>query len=77
MTDETANFLSVGVQLLPVLWLLLGVETTWLRSQLRPAEQTFQRAAAQQVLGLSFLVGAVAECLALFVLSRRGQRRSG
>jgi hypothetical protein len=56
MTDESiATFLSVGVQLLPVLWLILAIETNWLRSQLRQA-----RTASQQLRGWRRLVNKFA-----------------
>lgn len=69
VTDENAaNFLSVGVQLLPVLWLVLAVETTWLRSKLSNARTNRQRSLVAMILGVSFPFGAFAECLALLVL---------
>jgi hypothetical protein len=72
VNDNTAAFLSVGVQLLPVLWLVLAVETTWLRSELR-ARTNRQRAMARHLLAFTFPMGAVGECLALFVLFNRSE----
>ena len=69
MTDENlANFLSVGVQLLPVFWLVLAIETTWLRSKVRQAKTNMQQTVVAVILASSFPLGAFAECLALFVL---------
>jgi hypothetical protein len=83
-TDESiTTFLSVGVQLLPVLWLVLAIETTWLRSLLRRAETAPEKkfegwarvvgtkdAArfARIIVAYSFFFGAPAECLALLAL---------
>jgi hypothetical protein len=66
--DNTAAFLSVGVQLLPVFWLVLAVETTWLRSKVRQAKTNRQQTVVAVILAGSFPVGAFAECLALLVL---------
>jgi hypothetical protein len=80
VTDESiATFLSAGVQLLPVLWLVLAIETTWLSSQLRRAKTASEQhrswrrlvnvySSPAQIVAMSFPFGAVAECLALLVL---------
>jgi hypothetical protein len=69
VTDDNAvPFLSVGVQLLPVFWLVLAVETTWLRSKVRQAKTNRQQTVVAVILAGSFPVGAFAECLALLVL---------
>jgi hypothetical protein len=66
--DTTAAFLSVGVQLLPVFWLVLAVETTWLRLKVRQAKTNMQQTVVANILAFSFPIGAAAECLALAVL---------
>jgi hypothetical protein len=70
--DNTRAFLSVGVQLLPVFWLVLAVETTWLRSKIRQAKTNRQQTVMAVILAGSFPVGAFAECLALLVLMTGG-----
>jgi hypothetical protein len=69
--ENFANFASVGVQLLPVFWLVLAIETTWLKSKFRQAKTTTQKTVVANILGFSFPTGALAECLALVALAYR------
>jgi hypothetical protein len=63
--DAYINFLVVGVQLLPVLWIALAVETTTLRAAFK-APATRQNRAGRRVLLLRTIpFGAVPEFVAL------------
>jgi hypothetical protein len=74
--ENVANFLGVGVQLLPVFWLILAVETTWLKSGLLQFQsntegswrRAIKRSIYTNVLAISFPVGALAECFAFLAL---------
>ena len=60
--------MSVGVQFLPVLWVILAVETTALRSGFRTVHDRHNRADRRFVLVATIPLGAVAELTALVAL---------
>jgi hypothetical protein len=70
--ESLVSFFSVGVQLLPVFWLVLAVETSWLKATLRQQKRPVRRALASNVMAFSFLLGAFAECFALLLLMGGG-----
>jgi len=64
--DLSLTFLGVGVQLLPVLWIVLAIETTWLRTVLRTTQSRGHRAVIRYSV---IIVGAVAEALGVVGLA--------